>query len=240
MADYRHKIYENYETKFNRVIDNVDKKSLISLYEHYKIKILPFLQQYDSQIRILELGCGPGYLIKFLTQNGFKNVVGIDISREQIALAKSKGFNVFLADVFDYLRKKTNKWNMVFALDFIEHFSKDELFEMLKLIYDSLEEQGVLIIRTPNAEGIFPNRIIYGDLTHQTIFNENSLSQLLNHSGFTKLTFFENSPVSKNIKGMMRSILWRTIKLPLNFIRIVETGGSQKLWTQDFYCIAKK
>lgn len=240
MTDYRAKIYENYETKFNRIIDDVDENSLISLYEHYDVKLFPFLKEYDSNTKILELGCGPGYLIKYLKQKGFNNLTGIDISKEQIELAKKNGYNVFHSDVIEYLRQNSEKYNIFFALDFIEHFTKDELFEMFRLIHTDMLEGGLLIIRTPNADGLFPNRIIYGDLTHQTIFNQNSLSQILNYSGFTKQTFFENSPVPKNLKGIVRTILWKIIKLPFKIIRIVETGAAESLWTQDIYCVVKK
>ena len=58
--------------------------------------------------------------------------VGIDISKEQIAIADSKGYKVFHVDVFELLRMKANLFEIIFALDFIEHFSKDELIEMLK------------------------------------------------------------------------------------------------------------
>ena len=240
MKDYRYKIYENYETKFNRIIDNVDEKSIKSLYQHYKKKILPFLRDYNYQSNILELGCGPGYLINSLKQNGYRNVVGIDISKEQIAIAESKGYKVFHADVFEFLRIEATSFEIIFALDFIEHFSKDELIEMLKLIYENLSDGGILVLRTPNGEGLFPNRIIYGDLTHQTIFNQNSLAQLLNYTGFDEFSFIENSPVPKNVKGIIRTILWQIIKRPLNFVKIVETGAAQKLWTQDFICVVKK
>ena len=240
MKDYRNTIYENYETKFNRVIDNVDEKSIKSLYEHYKIKFMPFLHPFNKQCKVLELGCGPGYLIEFLNKNGFDNIIGIDISPEQIALAKSKGYNVINKDVFEFLRNNDLTYDVVFALDFIEHFTKEELIELSKLIYNRLNNGGILIVRTPNGEGLFPNRIIYGDLTHQTILNQNSLSQLLNYSGFNNFIFIENSPVAKNLKGLLRKILWKIIKLPLNFVKIVETGAPQKLWTQDFICIAKK
>jgi len=240
MKDYRYKIYEKYETKFNRVIDNVDEKSIRSLNEHYRIKFMPFLQSFNRQCNVLELGCGPGYLIEFLTMNGFDNITGIDISPEQITLAKSKGYNVINTDVLEYLRNNAITYDIIFALDFLEHFTKEELIELSNLIYTRLSVDGILIIRTPNGEGLFPNRIIYGDLTHHTIFNQNSLSQLLNYSGFNNFIFIENSPVAKNLKGLLRKILWQIIKLPLNFIKIVETGPGQKLWTQDFICVAKK
>ena len=239
MNDFRKQLYSNYETEFNRVITNVTDEDLKSQADHYKKKLLPHILAYNEDSEILELGCGPGFLLNFLSKNGFKNLTGIDISSEQIQIAKSKGFNVIEVEVMEYLEENTKKWDIIFALDFIEHFNKEELIRLFKLINLKLAGNGLLIIRTPNGEGLFPN-IIYGDLTHQTIFNKNSLSQLLSYSGFTKHKFFENAPINKNLIGMIRVILWKALKIILNFIRLIETGQSQKLWTRDFYCIAKK
>jgi 2-polyprenyl-3-methyl-5-hydroxy-6-metoxy-1,4-benzoquinol methylase len=167
-------------------------------------------------------------------------LTGIDISLEQVQIAKSKGFNAIEVDVVKYLEQNSEKWDIVFALDFIEHFNKEELIKLFMLINQNLTDEGLLVIRTPNGEGLFPNSIIYGDLTHQTIFNQNSIIQLLSYSNFSRQFCFENAPVSKNLKGIIRLLLWRALKMILNFIRLIETGQRQKLWTRDFYCLAKK
>ena len=240
MTDFRKQLYSSYETKFNRLITNVTDEDLKSQADHYKVKLLPHISKFNSNAKVLELGCGPGYLLDFLSKNGFNNLTGIDISSEQIQIAKSKGFNAIEMDVVEYLGQNSNKCDIIFALDFIEHFNKDELFALFKLINLNLDVNGLLILRTPNGEGLFPNSIIYGDLTHQTILNKNSLSQLLSYSGFESFSYFENSPIMKNLQGIVRRSLWEIIKILLNFIRLIETGQVQKLWTRDFYCIAKK
>lgn len=240
MSDYRKQLYTNYNTKFNNVINIVTESDLKSQADHYKAKLLPHLERFNSEASILELGCGPGYLLDFLLKNGFNNLIGIDISSEQIQIATQRGLNVIETDVIKFLELSDKKWNIIFAFDFVEHFNKEELVKLFKLINLRLSEKGLLFIRTPNGEGLFPNGIIYGDLTHQTIFNKNSLSQLLSLSGFTKYIFFENAPINKNLKGIIRLLLWRVLKIFLNFIRLIETGQSQKLWTRDFYCISEK
>lgn len=240
MSDYRKQLYSNYDTKFNSVINVVTDADLNSQAKHYEIKLLPYLSNFNANSKILELGCGPGYLLDFLLSHGFNNLTGIDISLEQIQKAKNKGFNAINVDVIEYLEQNSHKWDIVFALDFIEHFNKDELIKLFKLVNQNLADDGLLILRTPNGEGLFPNGIIYGDLTHQTIFNKNSLSQLLSYSGFTRHNFFENAPIMKNLKGIVRSLLWKIVKMVLNLIKIIETGQAQNLWTRDFYCITKK
>ena len=103
-----------------------------------------------------------------------------------------------------------------------------------------MSEDGVLIIHTPNGEGLFPNQRIYGDLTHLTIFTQNSLSQILRIVNFTEIDFYETGPVSKNIIGFIRLILWKLIKAMVKTIRLIETGSYEDILTQEFICVARK
>ena len=50
MADYRSKVYDNYESKFNRVIGNVTEKDLKSQSDHYKVKLLPFIAKFSLKM----------------------------------------------------------------------------------------------------------------------------------------------------------------------------------------------
>lgn len=238
--DYRINYYDSYNSTFNSQISQVDSKVLSSLFVHYDFKVFPYLKNFNKDSNILELGCGPGYLLDYLKLKEFNHSIGIDISSEQIEIAKSKGHNVRLDDVFDFLRNSTEKYDLIFAFDLIEHFSKDELLELTNLIYNHLQNDGLFIIRTPNGQGLFSGQIIYGDLTHQTIFTPNSLTQLFSNIGFNNLSFIENAPVRKNLSGFIRAAIWTTIKIILNLIMLIQVGGTQKIWTRDFYCVAKK
>lgn len=238
--NYREILYSSYHSSFNSIISSADEKTLISLFAHYDYKIYPIINRYNKSARILELGCGPGYLLRYLKTKGFNNCLGIDISPEQIEIAKSSGFELLLGDAIQFLKSNQNAFDIIFAFDFIEHFTKDELIELTKLIYKNLNLGGALIIRTPNGQGIFSGTIIYGDLTHQTIFTPNSLIQLLSQAGFNKVECFENGPISKNFKGFIRKLVWKFFKVIVNIFRISEIGGKINILTQDFYAYTIK
>lgn len=232
--------YSSYHSNFNSLISTADEKILKSLFIHYDYKILPYIEKFDKSVNILELGCGPGFLLEYLKQKGFNNTLGIDISAEQIEIAKSAGHKVIQADVLEFLRNDKNTYDLVFAFDFIEHFTKDELIELVTLIFSVLKVGGLFVIRTPNGQGIFAGTVIYGDLTHQTIFTSNSFTQLMMQAGFKKVECFENGPISKDLKGFIRKGIWSFFKFILNIFRVSEIGGKIKILTQDFYGISFK
>jgi hypothetical protein len=110
---------------------------------------------------------------------------------------------------------------------------------LAKLLYNALEDRGILIIQTPNGQGLFLHQVIYGDLTHLTVFTPESLRQLFSLAGFADFRFQETGPVGKNLYGKIRLILWKVIKKLANGIRKIETGKSQEIWTENMICYCK-
>ncbi len=239
--DFRKDLYEKYRSTYKNFMENDDPVSTDSIFEICRRRFLPLLSDFGRKdIKILELGCGSGYLLEFLKLEGFTNTYGLDISEQQIQVTKSKGLNADAGDIFEFFKTNTTKYDVVFALDFVEHFYKNELLDLFTGINNILEKNGILILQTPNGQGLFPGRNIYGDLTHSTIFNPNSLGQILKITGFNNVRLYETGPVAKNLVGLIRLILWKIVKLIVKAARIIETGASENIITQDLVCSAKK
>ena len=238
--DIRQELYKKYVSGFKKFISNYGIKSIESDRKVFKRRYLTLIKDFPKDAGIIEFGCGSGYFLQFLNDNGFSNTFGIDISEEQVVQAKSKNVNADVTDVFEFVRTNKKKFDIIFALDFIEHFNKEELLKLFTGFYDILNKNGILIIHTPNGEGLFPNQRIYGDLTHYTIFTPNSLLQILRLTNFSDVEFFETGPVPKNVSGFIRVVLWKLIKLSVYIVRIIETGSKENILTQDFICAALK
>lgn len=239
-TDFRKKLYEKYNSSFKTYLADFNPKYISSIWKSYDYLYLPLISSLPKDIGILELGCGRGYMLEYLKNHGFSNLKGIDISEEQIEISQKKGFEVKVADAIEYLEKDTAKYKLIFALDFVEHFHKEELFPLFESIFKNLDEGGLLIMHTPNGQAIISSKMIYGDLTHLTIFTPVSAEQILRNIGFKEIKFYESEPVPKNIKGVIRVILWKIIKFCFNLIRLVEIGMKEKILTQNFIIVAKK
>ena len=240
MPDFRQELYRRYITTFKIAESHMDNSALQSYWDWCEYKYLPLLDGLDRNGAILELGCGPGYMMEFLKKHGFSNIRGIDISEEQIRIATGRGLNAKVADAFEFLHSTENTFNAIIAIDFVEHFTKDELIRLIPGIYRALKEGGMLIIQTINGQGIFPHQVIFGDFTHLTVFTSESLGQILRLGRFDEITFRETGPVPKTIKGKIQTILWKLIKLMANTIRRIETGKTQELWTENMICCCRK
>ena len=240
MDDFREEFYKRYSTTFKEHVSKFDDKNVGYINSKYKKQYLPFLKNLSKDSKIIELGCGRGLFLNFLKKNGYLNAVGVDISEEQIEIARKNDLNVKLGGVIDYLKSSEEKFDVIFAIDLIEHFPKDELILLVEGVYKALNKGGTFIFHTPNGLGFNANRMIYGDLTHLTIFTPDSALQLLKLVGFDAIKFYETEPYAKNVNGTLRLILWKFIKFWLNMIRIIETGGTEKILTQNFIGYAVK
>jgi 2-polyprenyl-3-methyl-5-hydroxy-6-metoxy-1,4-benzoquinol methylase len=118
----------------------------------------------------LDVGCGGGEFLLFLQSLGYTNTFGIDLSPEQIELAKKQGLrDVEVAEAIEYLSKHKEKFALITAHDVIEHFPKEKMLPFLDAIYAALVG-GTVILSTVNAESPFGARHRYYDFTHEVAF----------------------------------------------------------------------
>lgn len=247
MDDARATLYDRYVSTFKAEERSTpaDPFPDTSWYEfsrkrHYEYLYLPLLDDLSPDTGILELGCGGGDMLMFLTNNGFHDVRGIDVSREQIEIARQRNLDAATADVFDYLESCEQSFEVIIAKDFVEHFTTEELLHLGSKLSNVLVEGGRLILETPNGRGLLPGQVIYGDLTHKTILTPQSLPQLLRPYGFTQFEFWEVGPTPTYPFGVLRVAGWELIKALANVARLVEQGKSQRLWTENMLCMCTK
>lgn len=116
-------------------------------YENYlKPTILDLLKKSDLS-HVLDLGCGNGYLTEFIAKQA-KRVTGIDISHENIKIAKKNNqlgnLTYFKIDAFDYLINNKNKFSTIVASMFLQDCANFK--DISYLVYDNLNKSGKFIL----------------------------------------------------------------------------------------------
>jgi SAM-dependent methyltransferase len=211
----------------------------------------PYLQRLirkhfpsDLQASIVDLGCGHGAIVHFARQAGYVNVRGVDDSPEQVAAARRLGIEeVTEGDLVRTLSSMPDaSQDCIVTFDVIEHFTRDELIELVDEVRRVLQPGGRWIIHTPNGESPFCGRMRYGDLTHELIFTHTSIEQLLYSSGFSGVQCYEDEPVLHGLKSIVRGVFWKVIRNALRFYIAVEMGYSGKdgIFSQNFLVVAIK
>jgi cyclopropane fatty-acyl-phospholipid synthase-like methyltransferase len=238
--DFRIRFYDSYVSGFNTHNAELSERDHRDFAAWASARYLPSIEHLAKDAKILELGSGHGRMLHFLKSQGFTNALGIDLSDEQVRIARAAGLLAEVADMTVFLETKHALYDAIILLDVVEHFSRNELLDLFGMMQKALKPAGTLLIQTANGEGLFPNHIVYGDLTHMTIFNPSSMEQLLRVTGFSEIHFSESAPLASGLKGIARSIAWKMIRLVLNIVRKIESGKTQKVWTENFICSARK
>lgn len=241
-ADYRTRIYERYASRFQSAPATFDRDAARRwgrAYRHYLRGWLP--ARRDA--RILDVACGGGKLLQFFLDAGYGDVHGVDVSPEQVALARQVTPNVIQADVLEYLGSQPGAFDLITGLDIVEHFRKEEVLRFLDLCFAALKPGGRLVLQTPNADSPWLASIRYGDFTHEFGFNPNALARLLALVGFEAIDAREMGPVpfGYSTVSTLRWLVWQTIRMGLKVWNLAETGDAGSgVFTRVFLVSAKK
>lgn len=197
--------YSRYYRKWHKTDEDYVEKR-IKFYKRYVKRFLPG----DQKIKILDIGCGMGFLLVALNRMGYKNCMGIDISIEQIDVAQGFGLNVsHVEDSLDFLKNNEESFDVILAFDVIEHIPINDQLSFIKAICNALKSDGKFVCTVPNANSILASRWRYGDWTHFCSFTENSLDFLLYNGGFKNITIGNDELRPRYIwLPRFNSILW--------------------------------
>lgn len=241
MNAYKKIIYDNYISNHNKKLygeTNISKiKAYFPVLNHYYGRHIP----PDKNVRILDLGCGDGNSVYWLQQLGYKNTCGIDFSAEQIAKGKSMGIeNLQNGDIIKYLSDNKTEFDVIMAKDVLEHFTKDEIFEILPLINKNLKAGGIFIMQVPNGQGMFYTSVFYGDYTHEVAYTESSINQVILNTGFKSSRCYPTGPIPTGFVATIRFLLWKIKVAQLKFWKMVETGSPKGIFTQNIIAVIEK
>lgn len=136
-----------------------------------------------SDMNILEIGCGTGYLLKRLRDMGAK-CTGIEPGNHAIKTANKYDVDI----INDYYPSKNirDKYDLIIHYGVLEHIEDPITF--LKNLSNNLKPSGQIILSVPNVE----NSIRTGDISmvfheHFSYFNMNSLYNTLTYGGLDNI-----------------------------------------------------
>lgn len=222
--DYRARVYASYTTEMVPFFFSYSEAD----YARNSVSICRRLRGWLPQkpeSKCLDLACGAGQILFMLKQAGYTDIIGVDISSQQVQTAKRIWPHVLEANAIDFLRTHVEEYDLVTAYDLVEHFRKDELFEFLDALYGALRAGGRVILQTPNAESPWGMMRRYGDLTHELAFVPNSLEHALSLAGFVGFEARECGPYAHGLKSLIRLGLWKIIRSGLALWNLAECGS---------------
>jgi len=168
-----------------------------------------FIGQCSKEDKILEIGCGRGYLVWKLSYH-VKEVIGLDVSSVVIDESKELIRDNNVSNVKFYNQSATsnlidllgkNQFDKIISIDVYEHIHKDDVDVLLKNIYSLLKSDGKFFVFTPNKD-TGPHDVtsqIYTESKDALGFHINEttpekLSEKLRSVGFNDISSFADDP----------------------------------------------
>ena len=243
-VEYRKVLYANYHTTQSGRASLTSAEALfLREKRQFESEILPLLQSVSKSARIFDMGCGSGSLLKGLKEAGYTNVIGMDLSEEQVNMAHEFGVSeVVLGDAMQFFRSSEEQFDIITGMDIIEHFTKDELVELLQLIQSKLKKGGMAIFRTPNMDAPIATAFAIGDFSHENYLNASSAEQVMLSCGFVDVNVKPSfMRVNGFLKEGLRGIFYRLLSLRLKLQLFATARSTQKvLFTPNLIIVGVK
>lgn len=173
-------------------------------------------------LRLLDLGCGSGYLAHMAKSKGASVSIGVDIEKPKDGIFDEVSWQFVEAnlDRDDWLNALPSKpFDIILAFDIIEHLRSPVAF--LEQCRNLLSPQGSLYLTTPNTQSL--ERLLNPegwsgafDPQHRILFSKYSLGFLLRKTGLQAI----------QLRAPMRSLRWlpRAFQPPIGGQLLVQAG----------------
>jgi 2-polyprenyl-3-methyl-5-hydroxy-6-metoxy-1,4-benzoquinol methylase len=176
-----------------KMTDKYKKEMRLIFHNRYK----PF-SKYKRKGKVLEIGCGDGYFLKFLKEKGYE-VMGVELSLYASRYAREVlGLDVFTG-TFEEFPAQKKSFDIICLFEVLEHLHNP--LSSLHKIKDLLKDDGILVITVPNFSSF--QRIIFGkswhiiDLPrHLYHFTKNTLREMLKRTGLSILMLITVSNIN--------------------------------------------
>ena len=120
--------------------------------EYVKAGQRQYVANFEGCQNVLDIGCGRGEFLEIMREANI-SAVGIDLSREPVAICRLKGLQAETADLFTFLAGLAEEsLDGIFCAQVVEHLPPGRLPEMIRLCASRLMRNGVLVVETPNPE----------------------------------------------------------------------------------------
>lgn len=167
-------------------------REVLNTYDYRKKTLAPERFNYilektkisKTKIKLLDVGCGPGYLLSYLKDNKVQ-YKGLELADFLVKICKQKKLNVENTDLD---KEPDNSYNVITLFDVLEHLS--EPAPLFKTLNKKLTKDGFVLAYTPNIHSLSfvlmkeKQNNLY-PFQHICFYDKKSLDYLAKKTGFT-------------------------------------------------------
>jgi len=182
------RVTERYIEHYARVNASTDPRSMRPrTLKNMQATYGALVEGLPAGSRVLDIGCGTGFLLYWLSKQQGVVPAGVDLSPSMVAAAKDAlpDVDVQCEEALAYLQRHPASFAGIFCTDVMEHMlDDDQCLDLVEAARRALAPGGFFLCRVPNAANLMGTFSRYMDLTHHRIYTEHSILALLAAGGF--------------------------------------------------------
>ena len=230
-ADFSQCDFSKYYSDTSMPIDYFKMFGKNESIDYYEEILSTFSRYLSPQSRIIEIGCGTGDFLVFLKNNGYSDVIGIDVSKKCIEQAKQKQVNCYIADIADVNFDSDHRYDVVILSHTLEHILDSGL--CIENVKKLMKPNGLLYIEVPDASrycDVNLSPFFFLTYEHLTHYSHQTLRNLGVKSGLKDILFKQFFKCSKYY---VHCGLYELGKSDCEFKNERETKGDLNRYLQD-------
>lgn len=175
--------YRAFEDRFRG-----SRETILQRLSAYDAFVLPYVKQDAYVPQAVDIGCGRGEWLQYLTQAGFQ-ARGVDTDAGMLEACYALELAAQQADGVTYLSEQPEQsLDVVSAFHVVEHMPFDTVADLAGHALRALKPGGILIFETPNPDNVMvAGRDFFLDPTHVRPLPAPLLAFLLEYKGFARV-----------------------------------------------------
>ena len=180
----------------------------------------------DKSTPILDIGCGHGRVLAFLSGRGYTDVRGVDRDEEVLKWAAANVTpNVeVVSDLSGYLARHEGEFGLIVLKDVLYYLPKAEVPALLRGVWKATAPGGRVLLETFNGAAWTGPYVAYKDPDIQWIPTETLLRYYLEQAGFSEIVLRARGTTITGLKSRIFSVLQALWRVGLRLAYFLERG----------------
>ncbi|MBI4980234.1 class I SAM-dependent methyltransferase [Candidatus Woesearchaeota archaeon] len=195
------------ESNLNQAMHQKHLKKIGKWMAKEKLAKWKSVEDKSTKWKLLDLGCGSGYFLKFAQFRGWE-VQGVEMSNYAAEIARKQGLNVLTKSVTE-AAFPDGTFDVITMFNVLEHMTN--LNEVMANNYRWLKVGGLLVIEVPNVNSL-QRKIFGGNWVHWDVprhifhFSSETIHELAEKHGFKVIEEYSLPFSSHEVAGWLNSL----------------------------------
>ena len=180
----------------------------------------------DKSTPILDIGCGHGRMLAFLSRHGYTDLRGVDRDEEVLKWAAANVTpNVeVVSDLSDYLARHEGEFGLIVLKDVLYYLPKAEVPALLRAVWKATAPGGRVLLETFNGAAWTGPYVAYKDPDIEWIPTETLLRYYLEHAGFSEIVLRGRATTITGLKSRIFAVAQALWRMGLRLVYLLERG----------------